>query len=33
MDWQREEVKQCSDLCCPLWMYRPFKKEDEDDSA
>ena len=23
MGYQREEVKVCTDLGCPLWMYRP----------
>jgi len=23
--WQREEVKNCADLACPLWLYRPVR--------
>jgi hypothetical protein len=23
--WQKEEVRQCTDLACPLYPYRPYK--------
>lgn len=23
--WQKEEVKLCTDLACPLYPYRPYK--------
>lgn len=23
--WQREEVRLCTSLACPLWLYRPYK--------
>lgn len=23
--WQREEVRLCTSLACPLWPYRPYK--------
>lgn len=23
--WEREEVKKCTDLACPLYGYRPYK--------
>ena len=26
MGHEREEVKVCSDLACPLWMYRPGRR-------
>ena len=25
--WERVEVRRCTDLGCPLWMYRPFKED------
>jgi hypothetical protein len=24
--WQRAEVARCTDLACPLWAYRPFRR-------
>ncbi len=27
--WQREEVKLCTAPACPLFPYRPYKKEEE----
>ena len=27
--WVREEVRLCTALDCPLWMYRPFKADGE----
>jgi len=24
--WQKEEVRQCTDLACPLYSYRPYKE-------
>lgn len=26
MGWDREAVKGCTGLACPLWAYRPFRK-------
>ena len=25
VQWQKEEVRLCSDLACPLYPYRPYK--------
>ena len=25
--WNRAEVRACTDTACPLWKYRPFRKE------
>ena len=25
MGWQREEVRICTSVACPLFLYRPFK--------
>jgi len=27
--WNRIEVERCSSLACPLYMYRPYKPEEE----
>jgi len=24
--WQRDEVRRCTGLACPLWAYRPFQR-------
>jgi hypothetical protein len=24
--WQRKEVRLCTAVTCPLWMYRPYQK-------
>ena len=25
MGWQREEVRNCTSVACPLYLYRPYK--------
>lgn len=30
--WQREEVRLCPSYSCPLWPYRPYQLDDNDDS-
>jgi hypothetical protein len=25
VDYQREEIKACTDMACPLWAYRPYR--------
>lgn len=25
VQWQKEEVRKCTDLACPLYPYRPYK--------
>ena len=27
--WQQVEVAKCTAVCCPLWMYRPWKHKDQ----
>ncbi|AQT68781.1 hypothetical protein STSP2_01954 [Anaerohalosphaera lusitana] len=27
MMWQRNEVRKCTSLACPLWAYRPYKPQ------
>ena len=27
--WQRQEVRRCTGVACPLWRYRPFVEDDE----
>ena len=27
--WQKAEVAKCTTVCCPLWMYRPWKHKDQ----
>jgi len=27
--WQREEVRLCTSLACPLWAYRPYQEISE----
>ena len=25
--WQKEEVRECTDLACPLYPYRPYRRQ------
>ena len=28
--WQKEEVRLCTDLACPLYVFRPYKQRSKD---
>ena len=30
MDWQKQEVKLCTSISCPLYPYRPYKNTSEE---